>query len=121
MLTGSKEEHDLYIKSMLLNTMNDEKVFIMNTRNAFTDNAHAIAIAFEEFQECEEELQAIRDTLKTLWKYNRRNMPQHEILKQLNLLKTRAYLLQAEATQVGAVALKALEQLKDYKESGVNE
>nr|WP_302596433.1 hypothetical protein [uncultured Cellulosilyticum sp.] len=121
MLNGTKEEHDLYVKSMLENVAHDEKVFIMNNRNAFADNAHACAIAFEELQECEEALKALKSTLEDLWNYNRKNMPQEEMLKLYALLSTRAYFLMLEATQVKAVALKAIEQLKDYTEVVVNE
>lgn len=121
MLNGTKEEHDLYVKSMLENVAHDEKVFIMNSRNAFADNAHAIAIAYEELQECEEAIEALKNTLKDLWSYNRKNMPQEEMLKQYRLLSTRAYFLMLEATQVKAVALKAVEQLKDYRGEVVDE
>lgn len=116
MINGTKEKHDIYIKTMLTNVANDEKCYIIEKRSAFVDNIHACGTAYEEFQNCKEALNAVEDTLKTVWEYNRRKIPQSEILKQYRMLSTRAYLLMLEAMHINAVALKAEEQLMNYEE-----
>lgn len=118
MIHSSKEEKDLYITAMIANIANDKKSFNIENRKAFNSHHEASGYLREELEETEEELRKLRTDFEMYWYMckNEKKCCYGDFERQLKLIADRCKNLVNEAFDTYAVALKALEQGKEWEE-----
>ena len=87
-----------------------------NKKNPLFNSPHeAYAVIKEEAEEAEYECARTRDAISQFWSYVKCDGGATDILDYLNQTKESAINLAAEATQVAAMAQKAMDSLGQFK------
>lgn len=132
MFKMTKEEKDLYISQMISNIAHDKMCFNIENRKEFTSHHEVSSYLREEIEEAEEEMENLKKEIEETeeemenlkkdfelyWFYckHENRYDKRDFFKQLNLIADTCKNLINEVFDTYAVALKAMEQGKEWEE-----
>ena len=107
----NEAEYEMYIDQKVKNLIQDETARIIDNRRPFVDWAYVYPILKEEIEETDEEIDLLKHSLDKYWNLVRNDAPNEAMVERLKIIALCAERTIHEAKQVGAVSLKAIEQL----------